>query len=251
MCNHNGPMNLYIVTGTTRGLGEALAEAIAADPANELIALARAPDAPVPGGARLECDLADASAVERAFDRIEQRVRGKRYEKAVLLNNAGVVAPVGPLETCDGAALERSIAVNVTAPLLLMRRFIAALDGAAIMLRIVNISSGAGRRPIYGWAAYCTAKAALDMATRVVALEAQARRKPIEAVSLAPGVIDTGMQGEIRDTNAEQFADVERFRAMKAEGKLRNAREVAADILRLEAQGRLTGEAVLDLRELG
>ena len=244
-------MNLYIVTGTTRGLGEALAEAIAADPANELIALSRAPDAPVPGGARLECDLADASAVERAFDRIEQRVRGKRYEKAVLVNNAGVVGPVGPLETCDGPALERNIAVNVLAPLLLMRRFLAALEGQAVILRIINISSGAGRRPIYGWSAYCTAKAALDMATRVVALEARARRRPVEAVSLAPGVIDTGMQGEIRGMSADQFMDVERFRAMQAEGKLRPAADVAADVLRLEAEGKLVGDAVLDLRELG
>jgi len=244
-------MNLYIVTGTTRGLGEALAERIAADPKNELIALARAPDAPVAGGARIECDLADARAVELAFDRIEQRVRGKRFEKAVLINNAGVVAPVGPLESCDAAALERNIAVNVVAPLLLMRRFMAALEGAALVLRIVNISSGAGRRPIQGWSAYCAAKAALDMATRVVALEAQARRRPVEAVSLAPGVIDTQMQGEIRGTTPEQFADVERFRAMHEEGKLRPAGEVAADILRLEAAGRLVGDVVLDLRELG
>jgi benzil reductase ((S)-benzoin forming) len=243
-------MNLYIVTGTTRGLGQALAQVIASDPKNELITLARAPDAPVPGGARLECDLADARAVEQAFDRIEQRVRGKHYEKAVLINNAGVVGPVGPLEACDGPALERNIAVNVVAPLLLMRRFLSALEGSALLLRIINISSGAGRRPIYGWSAYCTAKAALDMATQVVALEAQSRRRPVEAVSLAPGVIDTEMQGEIRVTTPEQFADVERFRAMQAEGKLRAAADVAADILRLEAAGKLVGDAVLDLREL-
>jgi len=178
-------------------------------------------------------------------------VRGKRYEKAVLVNNAGIVGPVGPLESCDAAALERNLAVNVLAPMLLMRRFLAALDGSAGILRIINISSGAGRRPIYGWSAYCTAKAALDMATRVVALEAQARRRPVDAVSLAPGVIDTGMQGEIRGKSAEQFMDVERFRAMQAEGKLRPAADVAADILRLEAAGKLVGDAVLDLRELG
>jgi benzil reductase ((S)-benzoin forming) len=244
-------MNLYIVTGTTRGLGLALAERIAANAVNELITLSRSPDAPVPGGARLECDLADARAVEHAFDRIEQRVRGKRYEKAVLINNAGIVGPVGPLEACDGVALERNIAVNVVAPMLLMRRFLAALEGSAPILRIINISSGAGRRAIYGWSAYCTAKAALDMATRVVALEAQARNRPVQAVSLAPGVIDTGMQGEIRGTTGEQFMDVERFRAMHAEGKLRAAADVAADILRLEAAGKLSGDAVLDLRELG
>jgi NAD(P)-dependent dehydrogenase (short-subunit alcohol dehydrogenase family) len=244
-------MNLYIVTGTTRGLGQALAERIAHDPANELIALARAPDAPVPGGARLECDLADAAAVERAFDRIEQRVRGKHYAKAVLVNNAGVVMPVGPLETLDAGAIERHVMVNVVAPLLLMRRFLRATEGAAMLARIINISSGAGRRPISGWSAYCASKAALDMATRVVALEAQSRRRPVEAVSLAPGVVDTDMQGEIRGMEPAQFADVERFRAMKAEGALRTAEDVAADILRLEGEGRLVGDAVLDLRQLG
>jgi NAD(P)-dependent dehydrogenase (short-subunit alcohol dehydrogenase family) len=85
----------------------------------------------------------------------------------------------------------------------------------------------------------------------VVALEAQSRRRPVEAVSLAPGVVDTDMQGEIRGMEPAQFADVERFRAMKAEGALRTAEDVAADILRLEGEGRLVGDAVLDLRQLG
>lgn len=243
-------MNLYIVTGTTQGLGRALAESIARDPANELVALARAPDGPVPGGARIEVDLADGAAVERACDRVEDRIRGKRYEKAVLVNNAGVVAPVGPLETLDPDALERSLAVNLVAPLRLMRRFLRMTEGAAALRRIINISSGAGRRPVPGWGAYCTAKAGLDMASRVAALEAQSPGRRIEVVSLAPGVIDTGMQGTIRAVSAEQFADVERFRKMKAEGTLRSADDVAADILRLEAAGRLAAEPVADLRQL-
>jgi benzil reductase ((S)-benzoin forming) len=243
-------MNLFIVTGTTQGLGKALAERIALDPDNELIALARAPDSPVPGGARIEVDLADANALEAACDRIEARIRGKRYERAVLINNAGIVAPVGPIENADGGDLAKNLAVNLLAPMLLMRRFLRATEGNAVLRRIINISSGAGRRPIYGWGAYCAAKAGLDMATRVVALEAEARRRPVEAVSLAPGVIDTGMQGVVRAASPEDFADVERFRQMKAEGALRPAADVAADILRLEAEGRLTGDAVLDLRQL-
>jgi len=161
-------MNLYIVTGTTQGLGKALAEAIARDPANELVALARAPDAPIPGGARIEVDLADGAAIERACDRVEQRMRGKRYEKAVLINNAGVVAPVAALEAIDADALERNLLVNLVAPMRLMRRFLRMTEGAAPLRRVINISSGAGRRPIFGWSAYCAAKAGLDMATRVV-----------------------------------------------------------------------------------
>ena len=243
-------MNLYIVTGTTQGLGKALAEAIASDRANELIALSRAPDAPIPGGARIEVDLADGAATERACDRVEQRIRGKRYEKAVLVNNAGVVSPVAPLEALDADALERNLLVNLVAPMRLMRRFLRMTEAAAALRRVINISSGAGRRPISGWSAYCAAKAGLDMASRVAALEAQARGAPVEVVSLAPGVIDTGMQAAVRGASAEDFADVERFRRMKDEGALRSPDEVAADILRLEAAGRLAAEPVADLRQL-
>jgi len=243
-------MNLYIVTGPTRGLGKALCEQIGRLADTELIALGRAPDAPVPGGARLEVDLADTAALDRACDRIEQRIRGKRYEKAVLINNAGIVEPVAPLEDVSAADLERNLVVNLVAPMLLMRRFILATEGIAMLRRIVNISSGAGRRPLSGWSAYCASKAGLDMASRVVALEAQARHRPVEVVSLAPGVIDTDMQATVRSAPEAAFADVERFRKMKEEGHLRTAESVAADILRAEAEGRLRGDAVLDLRSL-
>jgi len=243
-------MNLYIVTGTTRGLGEALAAQIAKDKDNELIAIARAPDADVPGGVRFSADLSDLGAVAKVAARIEARIRDRRYEKAVLINNAGIVQPVAPLERADAAELERNLAVNLVAPMLLMREFLRATEGGAKLRRIVNISSGAGRRPIGGWSAYCAAKAGLDMATRVVALEAQSRGLAVEAVSLAPGVIDTAMQERVRGADASDFADVERFRQMKADGTLRNSTDVAADILRAERSGRLAANPVADLREL-
>ena len=98
----------------------------------------------------------------------------------MLINNAGVIAPVGPLERADAGEIERNLAVNLVAPMLLMRRFLRATASRSPLRRIINISSGAGRRPIFGWGAYCAAKAGLDMATRVVALEAadaRARRR--------------------------------------------------------------------------
>lgn len=242
-------MDLYIVTGTTRGLGAALAAEIARSADNELVALARAPDGPVPGGACIRTDVADPASIESACDRLDARIRGKRYGKAVLINNAGVVTPVGPLDEVGAEELARNVAVNLTAPMLLMRRFLRATAGVPVR-RIVNISSGAARRPIFGWSAYCAAKAGLDMASRVVALEASTRGQAIEVASLAPGVIDTPMQEEVRHASAAQFVDVERFRAMKAEGVLRPPAEVAADILRLEAAGRLSGDPIQDLRQI-
>ena len=242
-------MNLYIVTGTTQGLGKALAELVARDAANELVALARSAEGPIPGGAAFQVNLADPEALERACDRVEARIGGKHYEKAVLVNSAGVVAPVAPLDAAEPVLLAQNIAVNLVAPMLLMRRFLRMTEDVPLR-RVINISSGAGRRPVRGWSAYCAAKAGLDMASRVAALEARSRGQAVEVVSLAPGVIDTGMQGAVRGASPEAFADVERFRHMKEEGALRPAEDVAWDILRLEAEGRLGGEPVADLREL-
>ena len=238
-------MNLYVVTGATRGLGEALARQIAAQPGNRLVTLGRAPSDAI----NIHVDLADGAAVERAGDELERRIGAQPFDRAVLINNAGVIAPVGPLEKVDAVELERNLAVIFVAPILLMRRFLQATSHVPLR-RIVNISSGAARRPIFGWSAYCAAKAGLDMASRVVALEAAERGLAIEVASLAPGVIDTPMQATVRGASAEDFVDVERFRAMKAQGALRPAADVAADILRLEAAGRLAGDPVLDLRQL-
>lgn len=240
-------MNLYIVTGTTKGLGMALAQRIAADASNELIALARAPDGPIPGGTQWHLDLGDTAAIEHVFDRIQAHLKAKAYEKAVLINNAGIVAPVGPIDRVAAPDIERNLTVNLVAPLLLMRRFLLATAGIPVR-RVINISSGAGRRPIAGWGAYCAAKAGLDMASRVAAQEMAGRGVAI--VSLAPGVIDTPMQAIVRGASKDDFPDVERFKQMKANGELRVADDVAAEILRHERAGKLTGDTVLDLRTL-
>jgi benzil reductase ((S)-benzoin forming) len=244
-------MDLYIVTGHTKGLGRALAELLGARSDVELVALGRAPDGPIPGGVQLCLDLADLRALAAAFDRVQERIGAKRYAKAVLINNAGVIAPIGRIDRVEEAELERALAVNFTAPILVMRRFLVATASCADVRRVINISSGAARRPIFGWGAYCGAKAGIDMVSRVLALEAQAARTGVEVVSVAPGVIDTPMQGVVRSATAEEFADVERFRQMKAAGELRDPAAVAADILRLEKSGKLFAEPIADLRTLG
>lgn len=242
-------MNLYVVTGTTKGLGEALASRIQADASNILVSIARSPAATPQGGLHIRADLGVSADITRAGDEMTRFFSGRSFERAVLINNAGVVSPVAPLEQADPAELERNLVVNLVAPVLLMRAFLRATQGVALR-RVINISSGAGRRPVSGWTGYCSAKAGLDMASRVAALEAEQRATGVEVVSLAPGVIDTPMQEVVRGATAEDFAEVERFRQMKAEGVLRPAADVAADILRLEAEGKLKGEPLADLRAL-
>ena len=233
-------MDLYVVTGTTRGLGAALAAQLRARPGVLLVTVSRRE-------ATIVADLASAAGAKQAGEALARQVAGRELAKAVLVNNAGVVEPVGPLDAVEAEAVERNLQVNLVAPMILMGAFLRATAHVPLR-RVINISSGAGRRPIFGWSAYCAAKAGLDMASRVVAAEAEARGEAVEVVSLAPGVIDTPMQSAVRSASPEAFRDVERFRAMKAEGTLRPPADVAADILRAEGEGRLRGDPVMDLR---
>ncbi len=146
---------------------------------------------------------------------------------------------------------ERSLAVNFVAPVLLMRRFLVATAGRAALRRVINISSGAGRRPIFGWGAYCAAKAGIDMVSRVASLEAQAAQDGVEVVSLAPGVIDTPMQ----ETRAQcQRRGLRRRRALPAdEGRWRAARPRPTSpptSCATRNPGKLFAEPVADLRTL-
>lgn len=113
----------------------------------------------------------------------------------ILVNNAGVIDPIGHLAEVSMDDWARSIEVNLIAAVHAIRCVLPGMvsrGGGTI----VNLSSGAAQTAMEGWSAYCAGKAALAMVTRSVALEYGARG--VRIFGLAPGVIDTGMQGRIR-----------------------------------------------------
>ena len=242
-------MNLAIVTGTTKGIGAALCEVLAADTNNLVITLSRAPtttSSPI----NIQLDVSDPTAIEPAFAEAMVHADNQQYEHAVLINNAGVVSPVGAFDQIGAADTAHNLLVNVAAPMILSGLFANSLRKHARQRLIINISSGAAKRAIAGWSAYCAAKAALEMATRVAAAEAAVNDQTLSICSLAPGVVNTAMQGLIRETTESAFPDVARFRAMKADGVLRDAHDVATEIVALIAIGKLTNGGNFDIREL-
>jgi benzil reductase ((S)-benzoin forming) len=192
-------------------------------------------------------DLNDLSSIEPAFNRAAGLFAGEAFESAALINNAGLVAPVARFDHLDPLLTAANINVNLVAPMLLTRLFAERTAGIAAKRLVVNISSGAAKRAIAGWSAYCAAKAGLEMATRVAALEAG---EGLSICSLAPGVIDTPMQAVVRSAGADAFPDVARFQAMKADGTLRDADDVARDIIALCKGGKLTNGGNFDIREM-
>jgi NAD(P)-dependent dehydrogenase (short-subunit alcohol dehydrogenase family) len=242
-------MNLVIVTGTTNGIGAALRDVLVPDANNVVVTLSRAATAKQPT-LNIQLDFSDIAAIEPAFAEAVSAIGDRRFEHAVLINNAGVVAPVGTFDQIAAADTGNNLIVNLAAPMILSRLFALGTREVAARRLIVNISSGAAKRAIAGWSVYCAAKAGLEMATRVAAIEAAANDPTLSICSLAPGVVDTPMQALIRGKSEKEFSDVARFRAMKAEGALRNAHDVAREIAALIANGRLTNGGNFDIREL-
>jgi len=242
-------MNLAIVTGTTKGIGAALRDVLAVDADSLVITLSRAPTT-IESPVNIQLDVSDLLAIKPAFAEAMAHAGNRQFEHAVLINNAGVVSPVGTFDQIGATETANNLMVNIAAPMILAGLFASATRHIAKQRLVVNISSGAAKRAIAGWSAYCAAKAALEMATRVAALEASASDQSLSICSLAPGVVDTAMQGLIRETTESEFPDVARFRAMKADGVLRDAHDVAAEIVALIAKGKLTNGGNFDIREL-
>lgn len=244
-------MTHAVLTGHTRGLGAALAAELLGR-GWRVLALARTPHAEL--GAQhaqalqqVELDLSDAGALSQwlAGDALRGFLSGA--PRVLLLNNAGMLQPVGPLAAQDAGSVGRAVELNVAAPLMLAAA-VAAQHRAEGDTRIVHVSSGAARTAYAGWSVYGATKAALDHHARCVAADAV---PGLRICSLAPGVIDTQMQAEVRATPAERFPQRERFQTLHESGSLTSPEACAARLLGY-ALGEGFGELpVADLREVG
>lgn len=226
---------IVILTGASRGLGAALALA-SCKPGTTLLTVARQTNPVLAAQAartgttlrELQVDLSDPHvcvlAVERLFAALPRGAA--RYR---LINNAGTVDPISAADKLDPIDIAKALNLNVGALMLLTARFLHATTGLSADRRILNISSGAGRKPMAGWSVYCATKAAVDMFSRTVKLEQGETGARI--ASLAPGVIDTAMQGRIRASEPDDFPTLENFQSLHASGQLAAPADVAGRIL--------------------
>lgn len=199
---------IAIVTGGARGIGAATAVALAEAGARVIVTARRVADAEkvaeqIEGGVSLPCDVADPIAIEWLVKEVERRLSAP----TILINNAGLIGPIGRLDQVDPISFAANINATLTGAALMAR---AVLPGMLARGRgtIVNLSSGAAHRPLEGWTAYCAAKAGLAMVTQSIALEYAA--SGIRVFGFAPGVVDTGMQVEIRASGINPVSQLAR-----------------------------------------
>lgn len=245
--------HLTILTGASRGMGLEMARQLL-QPGHTLITLSRQPSGQLhaPEGAQLEQwaqDLADgAGAARRLRDWLAGQQAG-RFASATLINNAGVIPRIAPLSDSDAADLANALRVGLEAPMQLTAAFLDATEGWAVPRKVLNISSGLGRKAMASQAAYCAAKAGMDHFTRCLALDEAAKPHGARVCSLAPGVIDTDMQAQLRGADASDFPDVQNFANLKAGGMLASPADAAARVLAWLQRADFGANPVADVRE--
>jgi NAD(P)-dependent dehydrogenase (short-subunit alcohol dehydrogenase family) len=217
-----------VVTGASRGIGAGIAETFAGE-GLRLGLCARS--APVLGAGpdvvARTLDVTDEAGVAAFTDAVIDRFG--RID--LWINNAGVLDPIAPLREITLAEWRQHTEINLDGVFLGSRAFVRHLHERGGDGVLINVSSGAARKPYHGWSAYCAGKAGVDRMTEC--LDREEREHGLRAYSIAPGVVDTDMQALIRETSADAFADVERFRQRKEEGDFNSARFVAEQFLQI------------------
>jgi len=250
-------LELYIITGSSRGLGAAMAEQVLA-PGVRLLGMARGihPGLEAKAAARqaqVEQFAIDLEQAPLAAQRLQQWLEAQpaeRVGRATLVNNAAVLAASGPLELSDSGQISRVIRVGTEAPILLTAAFLRVTRHWRAARRVLMISSGAGRHAMVGAASYCASKAALDHFARAVALdEARLGIAGAQIVSLAPGVIDTDMQTELRRTDPEVFANRQFFVDLHERGQLLSPSDAATRVLAYLDRQDFGSQPVADVRQ--
>jgi benzil reductase ((S)-benzoin forming) len=217
---------LCIVTGTSSGIGEAVARQLV-EQGWSVIGVSRRPAPPLGANYRhVQLDLGAITNLAEALDaKLGARVRSADLARLGLVNNAADVALLGTLDRVDPAGMLQAYATNTVAPVVLAG-WVLRTAQPRIPVRIVNVSSGAGVEPFPGLGVYGATKAALRLAGMVLAGELDARESggapPRDATiwSYEPGVVATPMQTAVRNSTPETVPIVQVFHDLHAAGRL-------------------------------
>jgi benzil reductase ((S)-benzoin forming) len=199
--------NLIIITGTSRGIGLSLAQLLCQNLNNKIIGISRS-KSPIQSEnyTHFHFDLSKIEEVKNFdFPDVGQ------FQSISLVNNAGILGQVMPLQAAELEGIENTMIVNTVSPMILIHKFLKSYSGAAISKTIINISSGASTSAYASWANYCSSKAALEMLTICLNKEQEAEQYPTRIFSIAPGVVNTKMQEQIRNTKESEFALKQKF----------------------------------------
>jgi NAD(P)-dependent dehydrogenase (short-subunit alcohol dehydrogenase family) len=248
--------HITILTGASRGMGFAMAQQLLAA-GHDLLCISRKTNDALAAeaarlGRRLEQWPQDLARADNPAGRLDTWLDAQDQAGVAsvnLINNAGLIPRIAPVEDIPTADLKDALRVDLEAPMLLTGVFLRATAQWKARRRVLNISSGLGRRAMASQALYCAAKAGLDHFTRCVALEQALVANGARVCSLAPGVIDTDMQVQLRSADADRFPDRGNFVGLKEKGALSSPQDAAARVLAYFDRADFGSNPVADVRD--
>ena len=223
-------MHAAIVTGVSRGLGEALAVAMLERGFTVLgVGRSASPRLKSKRFHLAACDLSQPALLAAAITPPLRLIAAGKPTSITLVNNAAVATPAGTVGHLDASAISSAFATNAAAPVVMADLFFRSFPDDAIERRIINISSGAAQSAIPGLMVYGMSKAALETLTRAIVAECSAPR--FRCISLRPGIFETGMQAYARTRDPSEFPSAALFRGFKENGLLKDPSAVANKIV--------------------
>ena len=239
--------NILIITGGSKGIGLGLAKEYHKN-GYRIISISRSKIEKLYSVEQYQCDITNIEKIEETFVEIFSQLDSTIIKNITLINNAGNLGEVNTIEHIKPSDIQYTISVNLIAPLIINSQFIKLTQGFDCKKQIFNISSGAAVNAYESWAMYCTSKAGVDMMTKVISKEQKELKNGVSIVSIYPGIVDTDMQAQARNTPKENFKSVQRFIDFYEHGELFTPKQVAKKIYHLDITGELKNGRILDVR---
>jgi benzil reductase ((S)-benzoin forming) len=237
---------ILIVTGGSKGIGKGIVEAYLSE-GFQVYSISRTKNDEFKAVTQIEFDLGKTNSIKYLLTGVFENFKSTEVEKITLINNAGTLGQIGNIEAITD--IEKTVQLNTVAPLILTSTFISLTKNWGCEKKIINISSGAAQKPYDGWSIYCATKAAIDMMTKAVAIEQDSLENGVKIIAIYPGVVDTEMQAQIRQSDKESFASIDRFLELKATNSLANATTVGRQIFAIDQDNALENGALIRVEE--
>jgi len=242
-------MKYFYITGTSKGLGKALAIKLLEDSNNFVYGFARTKTIIHQNYGHYFLDFSNLEDVDAfRFDRTDYT----GVEEVVLINNAATITEIVHYDKKTTNEIINDFHVNLISPAILTRRFMYAYRKFIGKRMVINISSGAGKQPISALNTYCASKAAIDMLSKVIAKEEKEKseRNPFHIFSIDPGIMDTKMMAHIREANPNEFSSHENFMKYKTDNRLSKPEDIARKIVEVLKNPQKFPEVLIDLRNI-
>ncbi len=235
----------FLITGTSKGIGRALAQALVGE-GHTVLGAARGAAAIAESGNyhHRQADLTDMASVRGLADEAARLVGRGHFDFLCLVNNAAVLEPLKPLHRCTAEEIESHVEIGLIAPMVLTSAFVRLFEGEQVRKKVVFMSSGAATSPLPDMSVYCATKAAINMLAKCVGLEHAGRARGFEVMAISPGMVETSMQQTARAKSEVEFAMGDMFRQAHESGQVQEPAEVARKIVKAIGRKYTAGQCV-------